>query len=143
MADDSYRKALRDAIAEYEELSRKKAEIDERIARLAQTIGNLARLCNLVPTVAPGLTDACRMVLKAAGQPLTAGEVRVQLEALGWDASRYANPLSSIHVVLRRLCRAGEAGFLPRRMDKPAYVWKRKTKIVALAGPVDPAKLDF
>jgi hypothetical protein len=134
---ENYRRALQDAVAEYEELTRKRAEIDERVARLVQAIGNLSRLCNLTPTVAPGLTDACRMVLKGAGHPLTAVEVRLQLEALGWEASRYANPLSSIHVVLRRLCASGEVSFLPRKFDKPAYAWKRASIALPRAGRPD------
>jgi hypothetical protein len=133
MSEEDYHQALRELLREYEQLAAQKAEIDARIARVIQAIGSLSRLCNLEPTVRLGLTDACRMVLKAAGHPLTAIEVRMQLEAMGFDISRYANPLASIHIVLRRLCRAGEAKFRPRPHDKPAYTYQRPGKIVALS----------
>jgi len=155
MTDEKYRRALQASIREYENLSRQRAEIDARIAQLVQAIGSLSRLCHLIPTVQLGLTDACRMVLKAAGHPLTAAEVRAQLEAIGFDISRYANPLASIHIVLRRLCRSGDARFTPRPHAKPAYAWSYKAKIIALsdrsdlsssylrwASPVEPRKDD-
>lgn len=132
MADEKYRSALEEAIHEYEKLSRQRAEMDERIAQLVQTIGNLTRLCKITPTVVLGLTDACRLALKAAGQPLTAAEVRLQLEAMGYDTAKYSNPLGSIHVVLRRLCRSGEARFVPRKFDKPAYAWQRPARIISV-----------
>jgi hypothetical protein len=132
MSGAKYRSALEAAIREYERLTRKRAELDERIAQLVQSMGSLSRLCNLTPTVALGLTDACRMVLKAAGHPMTASEVRQQLQAMGFDVSRYANPLASIHTVLKRLCRSREARFVPRPLDKPAYAWTGATQLVAI-----------
>jgi hypothetical protein len=128
---DSYRRALEEALREYEQLAKQRAEIDQRLSHLIQTIGTLSRLCNLVPTVALGLTDACRMVLKTAGHPLTPAEIRLQLEATGMDLSRYSNPLASIHTVLKRLCQSGEAHFVPRAHSKPAYAWKPGVRIVA------------
>src|SRR5262245_47671166 len=108
MSDD-YRRALEKATREYETLLVERTRLDERLARLTQTIGSLMRLCDLTPTVGLGLTDACRMVLKAAGHPLAAVEVRQQLEAMGFDVGRYTNDLASIHTVLKRLNQAGEA----------------------------------
>ena len=143
MTEEKYRHALQESIREYEQLTRQRSEIDGRIAQLVQAIGSLSRLCNLIPTVQLGLTDACRMVLKAAGHPLAAAEVRMQLEAMGFDTTRYANPLASIHIVLRRLCRTGEARFAPRPHDKPAYAWKRTTKIVALPRSSDLSKFNL
>jgi hypothetical protein len=94
---------------------------------VAQTVGSLTRLCGLEPTVSWGLTDACRMALKAAGHPLTAIEVRAQVAALGLDLSRYANDLAVIHTILRRLAQSGEARFVARGWDKPAYTWTTGT----------------
>ena len=78
---DEYRHALDTASREYQQLAQQRAELDRRMAQLAQTIGSLNRLCGHTPTVGVGLTDACRMVLNGAGHPLTAVEVRQQLEA--------------------------------------------------------------
>lgn len=143
MTEENYRRALRDVIREYQRLARQRAEIDERIAQLLQTMGSLSRLCNVAPTVKLGLTDACRIVLKAAGNPLTAAEVRIQLDALGFDSSRYSNPLATIHVVLKRLCRSGEIKFAPRPHDLPAYAWSRPTRVVAISKSSDLAKLNL
>jgi hypothetical protein len=132
MADD-YRRALEKATREYEALLAERTLLDERLAQLAQTIGSLMRLCHLTPSVSLGLTDACRMVLTAAGHPLTATEVRQQLEAMGFDVARYANDLASIHTVLKRLNQAGQADFVPRAHGKPAYRWRRPPSVVVLS----------
>jgi hypothetical protein len=141
MVADKYRQALRETIHEYEALARQRAEIDGRMARLIQAIGSLSRLCNLTPTVSFGLTDACRMALKAAGHPLTVTEIRMQLEAMGFDLSRYSNPQASIHIVLKRLCRAEEAKFTPRAHEKPTYAWKKPLKIIALESASDLGRM--
>jgi hypothetical protein len=138
--NDSYRQALREAFREYELLARQRETIDDRLHQLVQTIGTLSRLCGLEPTVAIGLTDACRLVLKTAGHPLTVVEIRMQLEATGIDVSRYSNPLASIHIVLKRLCRSGEAKFIPRANAKPTYAWKPATRILALPKGVNAAE---
>jgi hypothetical protein len=131
-----YRSALDAAVREYESLTAQRAEIDTRIAQLAQAIGNLTRLCGLVPSVPWGLTDACRMALKAAGHPLTAMEVRAQLEAMGFDLSRYVNELAAIHTILGRLQDSGSVELVATGWDKPAYSWKPgavKTVVVSQA----------
>lgn len=124
MTVDDYKRALDAACREYEALTKQRAELDTRIAQLTQSIGNLTRLCGYVPTVPLGLTDACRMVLKAAGHPLTAIEVRAQLEAMGIDLSKYSSDLAAIHTILKRLTDAGEVAFVPRGWDKPGYRWE-------------------
>jgi hypothetical protein len=127
-----YRRALDAAIREYEQLTAERARLDDRIAQLSQTIGTLTRLCGLTPTVTLGLTDAVRMALRAAGHPLTATEVRAQLEAMGIDLDRYVNDLAAIHTILKRLTESGEAAFAPRAWNKPAYAWKRRPAVVAI-----------
>ena len=77
MAETESRRALDAALREYESLTRQRADLDARIARLAQTVGSLTRLCGLVPTVPWGLTDACRLVLRGAGQPLAADRLEL------------------------------------------------------------------
>jgi hypothetical protein len=108
MPDTDYRRALDAAVREYERAIGDRAALDARIAQLQQTIGTLSRLCGLRPTVPWGLTDACRTVLRNAGQPLSAVEIRGRLVAIGYDLDRYANPLAAIHTVLKRLAEAGE-----------------------------------
>jgi hypothetical protein len=121
--NDEYRQALAAASKELENLSAQRAQLDRRIGQLLQTVGNLMRLCNLTPTVSFGLTDGCRFVLKGAGSPLTAVEVRAQLAAMGLDLSRYENDLAAIHTTLKRLDENGEVRFVPQPWGKPAYQW--------------------
>jgi hypothetical protein len=134
MTSDDYRTALVGAIQEYEELGARRREIDDRLAQLAQTIGTLTRLLGLAPTVPVGLTDACRLVLRGAGVPMTPMEVRDRLLAIGVDLSAYSSELSAIHTVLRRLNESGEIRLVPRGSGRHAYVWQRPPRAVAL-GP--------
>jgi hypothetical protein len=130
MAMPKYNEALNSVIEEYERLSEQRAAIDIRLAQLMQAIGSLSQLCNMKPAVefGLGLTDACRIVLKAVDHPLVAAEIRRKLEAMGYDTSHFSNPLGSIHVVLRRLCRAGEATVA----GKNAFAWNRPPQMGVL-----------
>jgi hypothetical protein len=129
-----YRRALDAACREWEVLARQRVEIDDRLAQLTETIGTLSRLCGLTPTVAWGLTDACRVVLRTAARPLTPVEVRNKLAAIGFDLTSYANELAAIHTTLKRLNRSGELRFVPRGAGRHAYEWQRPPKVVAVHG---------
>jgi hypothetical protein len=125
---DEYRQALEAAVREYEELGKKKRAIDDRLAQLSQTIGTLNRLCGLTPTVFWGLTDACRLVLKNAGHPMTPTEVRDRLQGIGLDLSKYSSNLAAIHTVLKRLRDADEVRFVQLESGRFAYEWERPPK---------------
>ena len=129
--NEDYRKALDTATHELESLTAQRADLDRRIGQLLQTVGNLMRLCNLTPTVPLGLTDGCRMVLRAAASPLTAVEVRAQLAAMGIDLSRYENDLAAIHTTLKRLNQSGEVRFIPQPWGKPAYQCMQPPRVFA------------
>ena len=128
--NEEYRKALDAASCELETLAAERADLDRRIGQLMQTVGNLMRLCDLTPTVPLGLTDGCRMVLRAAGAPLSAVEVRAQLAAMGIDLSRYENDLAAIHTTLKRLIQSGQARFIPQPWGKPAYQWMQPPRVI-------------
>jgi hypothetical protein len=132
---EDYRRALEAAIREYEALGQQRQDVDKRLAEVAQTISSLSRLCGLVPTVPMGLTDACRLVVRGAGLPVTPMEVRDRLRAFGFDLSRYSSDLAAIHTILKRLNQAGELRFIARGTGKPTYIWNRPPRAVAL-GPV-------
>ncbi len=132
-AAEEYRAALDAAVREYEALGEKRRGIDRRMAQLAQTIGTLNRLCGYVPSVFWGLTDACRVVLKGAGHPMTPVEVRDRLEAIGFDLSKYASSLAAIHTVLKRLKEAKELRFIELHEGKFAYEWQQPPGPHALA----------
>src|SRR5215470_18023397 len=108
MSKDEYRRALDAAVREYEKLVAEHAALEGRLAQLKHSIAALTKLCGYEPTVPMGLTDACRLVLRNATQPLTAREVRDRLASIGVDLEKHSNPLASIHTVLKRLHDAGE-----------------------------------
>jgi hypothetical protein len=134
VSTDDYKRALETAIREYEALGQQRQDIDKRLAEVAQTISSLSRLCGLVPTVPLGLTDACRLIVRGAGVPVTPTEVRDRLHTLGFDLSKYSNELAAIHTILKRLNEAGELRFVAKGTAKPAYIWNRGPHAVAL-GP--------
>ena len=142
MTTDEYRLALDAAIGEYELLGQKRREIDQRLAQLAQTIGTLNRLCGFVSTVFWGLTDACRVVLKGAGHPMTPMEVRDRLEAIGFDLSKYSSSLAAIHTVLKRLHEAGELLFIELASGKFAYEWLQAPTRALAIDETELARLD-
>ena len=132
MTHSDYRKALEAAEREYEALGEKRREIDQRLAELAQTIGTLAKLLGLTPTVPIGLTDAVRLVVRGAGVPMTPVEVRDRLAAIGFDVSKYVNDLAAVHTILKRLNEAGELRFVPRTPGKHQDTWNRPVMPVVL-----------
>jgi hypothetical protein len=138
MTNQDYRRALETAIREYEALGQQRQGIDKRLAEVMQTIGTLSRLCGLVPTVPIGLTDACRMVMRGAGVPVTPADVRQRLHAIGFDLSKYTNDLAAIHTILKRLNGSGELRFIPRGNDpgKHAYTWNHGPQVVALGADI-------
>jgi hypothetical protein len=130
---DEYRAALTTAISEYERLGEERRRIDDRLAQLAQTITTLTRLVGLVPTVPFGLTDACRLVYRNAGIPLSPTDVRDRLRAIGLDLSVYSNEMAAIHTVLRRLHDGGELRAMATA-GKQMYAWRTPTATYAI-GP--------
>jgi hypothetical protein len=138
MTTDDYARALATAIREYEALGQQRQDIDKRIAEVAQTIGTLSRLCGLIPTVPLGLTDACRLVVRGAGVPVTPTDVRQRLQAIGFDLTKYANDLAAIHTILKRLNESGELRLIPRGHEpgKQAYTWHHGPHAVMLGSDI-------
>ncbi|MGH9162836.1 MAG: hypothetical protein ACRD2X_22970 [Vicinamibacteraceae bacterium] len=139
MSSDEYRRALRAAVKEYEQLGVERQRIDKRLSELVQTIGTLSRLCGLTPTVPWGLTDACRTVLRNGGVPMTAADVRDRLQAIGCDLSSYANALAAIHTTLKRLAEAGELRTEAVPPRKVGYLWQRAPNSTTLS--IDNARI--
>jgi hypothetical protein len=140
MPTDHYRAALDAACREYEEVAAQHAALETRLAQLKQTIGTLNKLCGFEPTVPWSLTDACRVVLRSAGAPMTAVQVRDRIEAIGLDTDRYANALAAIHTTLKRLEEGGEISALESdETTRIAYEFL-KTGIVASRPTVKPIK---
>ena len=138
MTTDDYRRALATAIREYETLGQQRQDIDKRLAEVMQTIGTLSRLCGLVPTVPIGLTDACRLIVRGAGLPVTPTDVRQRLQSIGFDLSKYSNDLAAIHTILKRLNESGELRFVARGNEpgRHAYIWNHGPNAVALGSDI-------
>ena len=138
MTTDDYRRALATAIREYEALGQQRQDVDKRIAEVAQTIGTLSRLCGLTPTIPLGLTDACRLIVRGAGVPVTSTDVRQRLQSIGFDLGKYANELAAIHTILKRLNESGELRLLARGNEpgKHAYVWRHGPHAVVLGADI-------
>jgi hypothetical protein len=139
MSQPSYRAALDAALREYETLLQQKADLDSRLAQVAESVGTLTRLCGYTPTVAYGLTDACKTSLRCAGVPMTPLDVRDRLQATGFDIDRYSNPLAAIHTVLRRLTESGELRRRASRSRGVTYEF-RSPERQAIAHPAHSAK---
>ena len=138
MTKEVYRQALATAIREYETLGQQRQDVDRRLAEVAQTIGTLSRLCGLTPTVPLGLTDACRLIARGAGVPLTPGDVRERLQSIGFDLAKYSNDLAAIHTILKRLNESGELRLIARGHEsgKQAYIWNHGPNVVALGSDI-------
>jgi hypothetical protein len=134
MTGPDYRTALSTAVAEYERLGEERRQIDDRLSHLAQTISALSRLLGLVATQPLGLTDACRMIYRNAGVPMSPTEVRDRMKEVGIDLSVYSNEMAAIHTVIRRLHDAGELRLVTTSPGKNVYAWQKPTRAVAI-GP--------
>lgn len=139
MSQPSYRTALDAALREYEALLQQKADVDARLAQVAESVGTLTRLCGYTPTVAYGLTDACKTSLRCAGAPMTPLEVRDRLQSTGFDINRYSNPMAAIHTVLRRLTESGDVRRRASRSKGVTYEFRAPVPRV-LTHPAHSAK---
>ncbi len=121
MTHEDYHKAFEAATREMETLLQQRADLEQRILHLRQTLVTLSRLCGYTPTVSWGMSDGIRFLLKRAGRPMTAVDIRDELSSWGFDLSKYANDLSVIHTTLKRLHKAGELRLVPRAAGSHSY----------------------
>ena len=121
MCKTDYRRALQSARAEFKKLLRERAQIDNRIIRLKQTITGLMGLCDAnhnvlrslnnntpLPPRFMRLTSAIRQVLAESVLPMRPPGLRDALHNRGLNLAQYANKLAVIHNTLTRLGRQGE-----------------------------------
>lgn len=110
--------------SERTQLETKIAKQKKRVAalyELVQTDENIPAISGLVE----GITDACRVVLRAAEKPLLPAEVRDGVQALGLPPQ--ANLLASVHTTLRRMKDAKEVKEVVQPLESggngAAYKW--------------------
>jgi len=128
---ESYHQARNNAVRDLAEAVNQLKLLEQRIARLKQTIASLDALIEgeepicteTKPDTQISLREACREALKIANGPRTATEVRDWLANSGYELSEQENALASIHTVLKRFVKAGEAAAGTNANGKTTYEW--------------------
>jgi Tfp pilus assembly protein FimV len=123
----SYTQALENARRERDDLKRQLADLSQRITQLNATIAALAALCGEGDPTMHGLTAAVRQVLKKAHPTgLVPTTVKRMLIEGGFPVADHRNPGASIHTILKRLERNGEARRGTHVDGRVFYVWVDK-----------------
>lgn len=137
MKSTNYRRALYQAKQEFARCLEQRQKLDRKMARLNAVITELQELCAetirkqaerdtkqvILAHLNMGITEYTRVILKEKFFPITAGQLKQELEARKLDLPRYSNPLAVIHTVLKRLVRNGEVRIVPQNYGKKAYQW--------------------
>jgi hypothetical protein len=128
MAKANFLQTLRRTRQELERLRRERAELDAQIAKLEHVEAALRTVAGpaLEPPDLSSITDVVRKVLQSANVPITPPEVRDKMVAMGFNKGPYSQFLASIHVILKRLWKNGEAFEFSFR-DGKRYWWATKS----------------
>src|SRR5260370_12343985 len=106
-----YWAALSAALEEFKKLQEQERETAFRKAKLKATINALH------PLVFPdspmeintlSLPNAIRLAIRGATRPLSTYELKAKLEDLGFDFSKYENPLANLHTAVNRMVESEE-----------------------------------
>lgn len=123
MVDPVYKEALTHAREELYELTKESQKMARRAAKLRQTITTLERMCGETPTSTMKLGEAVRSVLMASDRPLSAGGIKNALEQIGYDLTRYTNPVAVIHTTVKRSVKKGDLSEAkPNKFGAMTYV---------------------
>jgi hypothetical protein len=137
MKTSNYRRALFQAKQDFARCLEQSQKLDRKMARLNALISNLEELSAetirkradtdtkqvILAHLEMGITEFTRVILKEKFFPMTAGQLKQELEARKLDLSRYTNPLAVIYTVLKRLVKNGEVRIVPQKFGKKAYQW--------------------
>jgi hypothetical protein len=143
---DEFQAALEKAWKDLAEVEASEKVLAQRKAQLLRTIAALQPLCSasLEPTIPATLADGIREAaesLHAMSQtvPIRPTHIRNTLLALGFDLSRFSNPLASIHTAMKRMQAAGELELVGDAEFGGGYRWKgRKSERVANSLSLEP-----
>jgi hypothetical protein len=147
---NDYTADLKEAIRQLLLMASEREQLETRIAKqkkrvaalyeLVQTDEGSAALSGLVE----GMTDACRVVFRAAEKPLSPAEVRDRVQALGLPPQ--ANLLASVHTTIKRMKEAGELKEVNKALESggvgTAYEWDAN-RMVSLSRLLNPNFIDF
>jgi hypothetical protein len=101
-----YQEALWKAYGEIQEIKRQEADLAIRKSKLRKTVAALYPIVYPSPAEdinSLSLADAIRMIVKNSDTGVPAKEVRNRLFDLGYDLSKYSNPLASIWTAAKRM----------------------------------------
>jgi hypothetical protein len=137
-----YRDALQTAYDEWLQIQQVERRYAMRKNQLRQTFLALLPLAypvNTDPDVSTmSLSNAIRMVVGGNERPITAIEMRGRLTDLGFDLSKYENPLANIHTAMNRMVESEE--FAWADMDEKKVIAGPELKSVPTP---PPASQDF
>ena len=141
MAKRDYHRMLYDAKQNLAQLLTQRQALDQEIARAHRVVTELQNLCadqdqrefwggadRLVKAhLKVGITEAVRVILQENFFPMTAVDLKKQIEARKLDINRYASPLAVIHTVLKRLITSGDVRVVASINGLKAYQWISST----------------
>ena len=102
-----YKADFTEAVGKLLQLTSQREEMETSIAKQKKRVAALYELAQIdddggpISGLVDGLTDACRVVFRAAEKPLLPADVRDRVQALGQQPQ--ANLLASIHTTLKRM----------------------------------------
>jgi hypothetical protein len=99
---------LRQKISQRDGLSVEILQLQEKIRAMHKMYFSDALAEKDRQLTAVGLTEAIRVLLRKHGSAMTAPDVRLGLELLGFELERFKNPSAAIHNTLIRMSKAGE-----------------------------------
>jgi hypothetical protein len=112
LPEEIYRNALQTAVDQWMDLQNQERRITIQKNQLRQTFLALFPLAypnNELPDISSmSLANAIRMVIGGADRPITAIEMRGKLTDLGFDLTKYDNPLANIHTAMNRMVESDE-----------------------------------
>lgn len=126
----NYQQLMEQSVLALADLVRKRREVDAEIVRLQRFVRAMAAKRDgggFPETPAdvsspPGITEAVSRVLQASRMCLTPVLIRDLLPCVGFDPTRYKDPLPSIHVVLKRLVNSRQVMRVPSQSGD-GYLW--------------------
>jgi hypothetical protein len=114
LALKTLRKELAEITKERDRLTVKAVQIEQNIHNLNSLLVREAVLAGYRKFTAIGITEALKTVLRTHGKPMTAANVKLGLELMGFDLKHFKNPSAAVHNTLKRMHGTGELIFDPR-----------------------------
>ncbi|MFI5102250.1 MAG: hypothetical protein ACHP9V_02645 [Terriglobales bacterium] len=147
-----YKTDFTEAVRELLSLASEREKLETKIAKQKKRVAALYVLAQIDDDSGPisglveGITDACRVVFRAAEKPLLPAEVRDRVHALGLPPQ--SNLLASIHTTIKRMRESQEIEDVSIPLQTggtgTAYQWnKKRLNLSALMGGTPESNSSF